>query len=244
MMTIKAMIPNMITSMNLFCGCIAVLSFLSGYYELGIVLIIAASVLDFFDGLVARLLKVQGELGKQLDSLADMVSFGFVPGTIMFVALLKSQELSGFSEVINTSNYLPLFGFVITIFSGLRLAIFNIATNQTTEFIGLPTPANTLFFLTLPAIWVYYTDWEALNVIVSNTTLLLSLTVIFSILMVSKIRMISLKFKNLEFKSNQIKYYFLIGCAAFIYFFGILSIPFIMIYYVILSIISNATQKK
>ena len=161
----KIIWPNLLTSLNLLSGCIAVLSFLNQYYTLGILLVLICALCDFLDGLVARALKVTGDFGKELDSLADVVSFGLVPGIIMYIAFLKALGMENFSEILTHKQYLPFFGFVITIFSAIRLAIFNTLSSNVNGFIGLPTPANTLFFLSFPIFWVilpkdhFILDW-------------------------------------------------------------------------------------
>jgi CDP-diacylglycerol--serine O-phosphatidyltransferase len=209
-------------------------------------LIFVSTIADFFDGFVARLLKVQSDMGKELDSLADMVSFGFVPGTIIYVAFCKSYELNGFVDVVNQQNYIPLFGFLITVFSGIRLAKFNIDTRQSTSFIGLPTPANTLLFLTIPLIWLN----PSLNgdlwyeTIVTNEIFLISVTLIFSYLLVAELPLIALKFKGFGFQNNVYRYLILaIGITA-ILLFNFLAIPVILVLYILLSIIETTTSNS
>ena len=242
----KSIIPNTLTSLNLACGCIAVLSFLNHFYYLGIILIFVSTIADFFDGFVARLLKVQSDMGKELDSLADMVSFGFVPGTIIYVALCKSYEINGFTELIDSKTYMPLAGFLITVFSGIRLAKFNIDTRQSTSFIGLPTPANTLFFLTIPLIWLNPSLNEDLwyEKIILNNTFLLSTTVIFSYLLIAELPLIALKFKGFNLKDNIFRYLLLVIGITSILLFNFLAIPVILVLYILLSIIETATSKS
>ena len=242
----KSIIPNTLTSLNLACGCIAVLSFLNHFYYLGILLIFVSTIADFFDGFVARLLKVQSDMGKELDSLADMVSFGFVPGTIIYVALCKAYDLNGFKDLINKETYFPLLGFLITVFSGIRLAKFNIDTRQSTSFIGLPTPANTLFFLTIPLIWLN----PSLNgdlwyeTILENKFFLISTTAIFSYLLIAELPLIALKFKGFDIKKNIYRYLLLAIGLTSIVLFKFLAIPVILVLYIVLSIIETATTKS
>ena len=241
----RSIIPNTLTSLNLFCGCIAVLSFLNHFYYLGISLIIVATVADFFDGFFARLLKVQSNLGKELDSLADMVSFGFVPGTIIYVALCKSYDLNGLVDILENKNYIPFSGFLITIFSALRLAKFNIDTRQTSSFIGLPTPANTLFFMTIPLIWINNpTSDKLINSLATNPILLISLVCIFSYLLVAELPLIALKFKGRQLKNNVYRYLLIALAIIDIALFGYLSIPIILVCYIILSGIETLTNKS
>lgn len=241
---LKSVIPNTLTALNLFCGCIAVLSFLNHFYFLGIILVFVAEIADFFDGFVARLLKVQSELGKQLDSLADMISFGFVPGTILYVALLKTSNQTNFTELIDSQNYLPFAGFLITVFSGLRLAKFNIDTRQSTSFIGLPTPANTLFFLTIPLIWINLEPTNGIFEIISNPLVLISFTLVFSYLLVAELPLIALKFKGFGIKQNGFRYTLIASGIISIALFTYLAIPVILILYILLSIIENFITKK
>lgn len=240
----KSVIPNTLTALNLFCGSIAVLSFLNHFYLLGIILIFVASIADFFDGFVARLLKVQSELGKELDSLADMVSFGFVPGTILYVALLKTTNYSDFTGLIENEEYMPFIGFLITVFSGLRLAKFNIDTRQSTSFIGLPTPANTLFFLTIPSIWLNAESTDFIHEIISNPTILILSTLLFSYLLIAELPLIALKFKGFGFKGNAFRYILIISGIISTILFTYLAIPVILVLYILLSIIENITAKK
>ena len=166
-MNIKKHIPNAITCGNLFCGCLAIVSALRGNLVLSAYLVGIAAVLDFFDGFTARLLKVGGEMGKQLDSLADMVTFGVVPGIVLFQLMsattlcdkptvctsdIVTYEKSTVLLANNIDSYWLLLSFFITIFSALRLAKFNIDTRQTDSFIGVPTPANTILICSIPLI--------------------------------------------------------------------------------------------
>lgn len=238
---LKSIIPNTLTSLNLVCGCVAVLSFLNHFYYLGIILIFVAAIADFFDGFVARLLKVQSDLGKELDSLADMVSFGFVPGTILYVAFCKANNIASFTEIIETQNYLPFLGFLITVFSGLRLAKFNIDTRQSNSFIGLPTPANTLFFLTIPLLWINDSPYQS---ILSENWILILLTITFSYLLIAELPLIALKFKGFGFKGNQFRYILFIVSIGCVISLGYLAIPAILVLYILLSIIETISTKK
>ena len=241
---LKSVIPNTLTSINLFCGCIAVLSFLNESYLLGVTLVFIAAIADFFDGFVARLLKVQSDLGKELDSLADMVSFGFVPGAILYVAFQKVIGIERFNNLIETQTYLPFLGFLVTVFSGLRLAKFNIDSRQSTSFIGLPTPANTLFFLTLPLIWLYGEENHLAMEISNNLYVLITLTLVFSYLLVAELPLIALKFKGFELKQNILRYTLILLGILSIILFGYLCIPVILITYISISIMDSMTKKS
>ena len=243
---LRSIIPNTLTSLNLFCGCIAVLSFLNHFYYLGVLLIIVATVADFFDGFFARLLEVKSNLGKELDSLADMVSFGFVPGTIIYVALCKSYDLNGFVDILENKNYIPFSGFLITIFSALRLAKFNIDTRQSNSFIGLPTPANTLFFVTIPLIWLNPSlEGDLLHeVILDNKVFLIAITVIFSYLLIAELPLIALKFKGFGLKQNIYRYSVIIIGVVSIAIFKHLAIPIILFFYITLSVVEEIQKRK
>ena len=216
---------------------------------------------DFFDGLVARLLKVQSELGKQLDSLADMVTSGVVPGIVMYQlfekALHKDWENGLSCEVGNWVSYqstetlswlgtsfhlLPFFGLLLTLAAAYRLANFNIDERQTTSFIGLPTPAMTLFILSLPLILVYG-DNEFIKTLILNKYILLGITLVFSIIMNAEIPLFSLKFKDFSFAKNKIQILFVLLSIAFIIVLKINAIPLIILNYILLSIINNFTSK-
>ncbi len=184
--------------------------------------VILSGIFDFFDGMAARFLSVKSSIGKELDSLADMVSFGFLPGVIMFQLL----QLSDYS-----SEYLPYLGFLITIFSALRLAKFNIDERQTEDFIGLNTPMNTLFICSLAFIAKDYPQ------IIGSSLLLIGITVLTSFLLVSEIRIFSLKFSDLSWKHNKIKFIFLILSAILIIFLQFAAIPFVLILYIGMSVL-------
>jgi len=217
----KKHIPNAITCANLFSGCIGVVFAFKGELEIAAYFVLLSGIFDFFDGMVARLLNVKSAIGKELDSLADMVSFGFLPGVIMF-QLLKTSDYS--------SEYLPYLGFIITVFSALRLAKFNIDERQTEEFIGLNTPMNTLFIVSLPFIAKDYPE------IIGSSVLLIAITAITSFLLVSEIKIFSLKFSNTTWAKNKFKFIFLILSALLIAFLQFAAVPFVLVIYIVLSI--------
>lgn len=218
----KKHIPNAITCANLFSGCIGIVFAFNGDLFTAAYFVLLSGIFDFFDGMAARLLHVKSAIGKELDSLADMVSFGFLPGVVMF-QLLKASDFS--------SAYLPYLGFIITIFSALRLAKFNIDERQTEEFIGLNTPMNTLFIVSLPFI---AQDYPA---VIGSSILLLAIIAINSFLLVSEIRIFSLKFKQLTWAKNKFKFIFLILAAVLIAFLRFTAIPFVLVLYIALSIL-------
>lgn len=204
-------IPNIITLCNAFFGCLAVLSIFSGQTDwlpwiLGICLLA-----DFADGLAARLLKQSSPIGKELDSLADVISFGLLPGAIYYLLLCKSLGLEGL-EFDNPNSYLPALGFVMTAFSALRLAKFNTDNRQTEHFIGLNTPANTIF--TLGLLLTVENNNLGLSQLLLSFPLLISLIGIFSFLLVSEIPIFSFKFKSIGWSGNEIRFGFLIISLA------------------------------
>ena len=218
----KKQIPNALTCANLLSGCIGVVFAFQGQLDLAAYAVLISGIFDFFDGFSARLLNVKSPMGKELDSLADMVSFGFLPGVVMF----KLLDMSDF-----TSPYLPFIGFLITIFSALRLAKFNIDERQTEDFIGLNTPMNTLFIVSLPFI---QKDYPAL---INSTLLLVSITVLMCWLLVSEIRIFSLKFGSMKWADNKTKFIFLIVSAILIAALKFAAIPFVLILYISTSIL-------
>jgi CDP-diacylglycerol--serine O-phosphatidyltransferase len=217
----KKHIPNAITCANLFSGCIGIVAAFKGNLEISAYFVLLAGTFDFFDGLVARLLNVKSEIGKQLDSLADMVSFGFLPGVVMY-QLLKTSDY--------TNEYLAYFGFFITIFSALRLAKFNIDERQNEDFIGLNTPMNTLFIVSLPFIAKDY------PVLIGSSTVLIAVILTSSFLLVSEIKIFSFKLKDLSWKANQMKFIFLLLSLILIIVLKFVAVPFILVLYVAFSI--------
>lgn len=204
-------IPNIITLCNAFFGCLAVLSIFSGQtvwlpWILGICLLA-----DFADGLAARLLKQSSPIGKELDSLADVISFGLVPGAIYYLLLCKSMGQEGL-EFDNPNSYLPALGFVMTVFSVLRLAKFNSDSRQTVHFIGLNTPANTIF--TLGLLLTVENNNLGLSQLLLNLPLLIFLIALFSFLLISEIPIFSFKFKSSGWSGNEIRFGFLIASLA------------------------------
>lgn len=224
----KKHIPNFITCLNLFSGCIATVYAFNGELETAAYFVLLAALFDFLDGLAARALKAYSDIGKQLDSLADMVSFGFIPGLFVYKMLSISLVANGLPEILAYS------GFIITIFSALRLAKFNIDTRQTENFIGLATPANTLFFISLP--FMQSQPIEVLHIL-TNPVVLVFLSIGFSFLLVSEIPLFSFKFKSMAFNPNIHRYLLLILSLILIIFFKFAAIPMIIAIYILLSII-------
>ncbi|GGC58280.1 CDP-diacylglycerol--serine O-phosphatidyltransferase [Pedobacter quisquiliarum] len=219
---IKKHIPNALTCANLLSGCVGIVYAFQNRLDIAAYAVLISGIFDFFDGNMARILNVKSPIGKELDSLADMVSFGFLPGVVMFKLLEQSHS---------TFEYLPFFGFLITIFSCLRLAKFNIDTRQTEDFIGLNTPMNTLFIVSLPFIQREY------PALIGSTLLLVCLTILMSWLLISEIRIYSLKFGTMSWADNKIKFVFLIVSAVLIAFLKFAAIPFVLILYILSSFV-------
>ena len=226
-------LPNFLTCCNLFSGCVATVMALQADYTAAFVFIILGALFDFLDGMAARLLKAFSPIGAHLDSLADQVSFGVAPSAMLFSLLGEITLPTIFDPIVEVVPYL---GFLIAIFSGLRLAKFNVDTRQTTSFIGLPVPANALFWGSLIVAYreeLFSHDWLLVPLFVG--------ILLFSYLLVSELPMFSLKFKSLSWKANKVSYSFLLVCVPLIIFFGIGSLAFIILWYILLSAL---TQRK
>lgn len=229
-MNIKKHIPNAITSLNLLCGFLGII-FSFENLEWTSYMIFLAAIFDFFDGFAARLLKVSSPIGKELDSLADMVSFGVLPGLIVY-HLICSILFNGQGEESICLVLLPYVSAMIPVFSGLRLAKFNLDTRQSLGFIGLPTPANAIFFASFPFI-INHVQYD----ILANEYLLAALAVGMSLLLVAEIPLLALKFKSFTLAENKDKYLFLAGSMALLIGLGLLAFPLIIIWYVAVSVI-------
>ena len=213
-------IPNTLTCLNLFSGCIAC--------------IMAFEVFDFFDGMMARLLDAHSPIGKDLDSLADDVSFGVAPSLVVF-SLFKEMHYPASMEFM--AAYMPYASFLISVFSALRLAKFNNDTRQTSSFIGVPVPANALFWASLAA------GMHPMLISDSfNPLYLLMLVCLFSWLLVSEIPMFSLKFKNLSWKDNKISFIFLIVCIPLLVFLKVSGFAAVIVWYIVLSLLTGKSK--
>lgn len=239
---IKKQIPNTITLLNLVCGCLAIISTFHKTFELTATLVILAAVLDFFDGFAARLLKVNSEMGKQLDSLADMVTFGVVPGFVMYQLIIfdigSSSAYIGPNEPVWSLAYIAL---VIPVFSAYRLAKFNIDTRQSDSFIGLPTPANALFICFLPMLMI--PDGNAIADFLLKPYVLIAICIVQSYLMIAEIPLIALKFKKFSFAGNEWRYVLIILGFVLLVILKQKAVPLIIILYVILSLLQNSLSK-
>lgn len=228
-MQIKKHVPNTITLLNLFCGCIALVSIAKGDFYGGFIFVCLGIFLDFFDGFFARLFKVSSPLGLQLDSLADMVTSGVVPGYVMYSMFAMMTD----------NVYVPFIGFLITLGACFRLANFNIDERQTDSFIGLPTPANALFFLSLPLIPKSMLVIE----LFTNLWFLIVMSLLSAYIMNAEIPLFSLKIKKLNFKDNMLPMVFLFLSVLLLLFFQFSGIPLVILMYILLSIINNKFLK-
>lgn len=229
-------IPNSITCCNLISGCIATYNAFLGDIRMALLWIIVGAVFDFFDGMSARLLKVSSPIGKELDSLADDITFGFAPSAIIFYELSIMEYPS---ELLMLKPYLPYFAVVMAAYSALRLAKFNLDERQSLGFIGLPTPANALFW---GALFV-----GAQNFMESTAYMLPVVLLMICVscwLLIAEVPMFALKFKQWGWKGNEVKYIFLISCLPLLMIFGITAFSVIIAWYVVLSVVVNLRNKK
>lgn len=236
-MNIKKHIPNLITLLNLFSGCIALVYASEENFEMAFFFVCLGIFFDFFDGFFARLLNVSSPLGLQLDSLADMVTSGVVPGFVMFKMLTNSVNSDP------SLIYLPYLGFIITLGSCYRLANFNIDTRQTNSFIGLPTPANAIFILSLPLI-LKNTDSLILLELLTNCWILLIVTLVSAFILNAEIPLFALKIKKFNFKDNVLQIVFLLVSLLLLIVFKFSGVALIIVFYVMLSVIMNLITRK
>ncbi|MFT7330741.1 MAG: CDP-diacylglycerol--serine O-phosphatidyltransferase [Roseivirga sp.] len=243
-MNIKKQIPNFITLLNLLAGIIAVMLAVEGKLMLAGIFVLIGIFFDFFDGLVARLLKAQSELGKQLDSLADMVTSGVVPGIILYQLLKDTSGIWNEKALLATSfftegfSFLPLIGLVFSLAAAYRLANFNIDERQTSSFIGLPTPAATLFVISLPFIMHYSSSDMAVDLIL-NKWFLIGITILLSYLMNANLPLFALKLKDLSWKNNGIIYIFLLLSLVLLITLKFVAVPVIIVIYILFSVVKK-----
>lgn len=268
-------LPNLFTAGNLMCGILSIILAFSGRLDWACYVIYLAAVFDFLDGFLARKLKISSDLGKQLDSLADMVTFGVAPGVLCFVMLSLTFTPSlvmgvnlGFADGIVPENQIihdaifkmldyqdgfvwqhliPFAGLIIPFFSLFRLAKFNIDTRQSESFIGLPTPANTIFFTAFPLLYlsaIRNGEWEALIFELLRPEFFIPIILIMSVMLVAELPLFALKFKDFTWGNNAIRFIFLGCCALLIPFLFAWSIPIIIILYLLLSVVENKRIKN
>ena len=241
----KKYIPNILTTLNLISGLISISLVLQHNLVWASCFIFIGAVFDFLDGTAARLLKAYSELGKQLDSLADLVTFGVAPGLIVFQLL--SFHCTNGCNILERWNIIPYLALLIPVCSALRLAKFNIDLRQEVNFIGLPTPANAIFFASIPMILQIqdrihtFIQLDFMIALFSDPRILAALSVFFSYLLISDFRMFSMKFKSMSWKENQHRYVFLILSLILLLIFSISAVPMVILAYLLLSV---AYQKK
>ena len=237
---LKKHLPNAVTCLNLLFGCLALTNIFAGRLEVGAWLVAAAAAADFADGLLARALRVSSAIGKDLDSLADMVSFGVVPGAILFQLLHRALAAPGAAGSGEVAAYLPFLGFGVSIFSALRLAKFNNDTRQTTSFIGLPTPACTLVVASLPLILA--NDRFGVGAVILHPVVLLALTALLSGLLVAELPLFALKFKTLRWADNRRRFLFVLLAAGLLLALRAAAVPVVVLLYVLLSVPKTAAR--
>ncbi|MCV9388113.1 CDP-diacylglycerol--serine O-phosphatidyltransferase [Reichenbachiella ulvae] len=224
-MSIRNFIPNGLTCLNLLFGCVALIAIFDGRYDEAIYYVILSGVADFFDGFAARMLKATSNIGKDLDSLADLVSFGVVPAFVMFKMI----------EAHSSSSYMPYLGLGIAIFSALRLAKFNNDERQSDTFYGLPVPANALLICALPflAKEPFFVD------LLSKDWVLVAISILMSFLLVSDVKLLALKFANFGWKGNEARYLVMVISLIAIATFQVIALPFVILFYFVASIFTN-----
>ena len=238
-------IPNFITCLNLLCGCLAIVVIALGNPLIAAYLVVAAAIFDFFDGFAARLLNVSSPIGAELDSLADMVTFGVVPGLILLHYLSGGiSTLAGLGDFVQ--NPVLLIPFLVPVFSALRLAKFNVDTRQTDSFRGLPTPASALWVISIPLIITFmpFESLQKLELFITSNWFIISSSIGLSALMVSDIPLLAMKFKSFGWKGNGARYSFLIISLVLLVVLQPVAIPIILSLYLIISIINNLFISK
>lgn len=258
-MNIKKHIPNAITCCNLLCGCLAIVQAFEGNLVYSAYLVGLAAIFDFFDGFAARLLRVASPIGKDLDSLADMVTFGVVPGFVMFKLIFMGLLVYGIdglssegwtiypplsvngatNERMILPEYVIYSAFLIPVFSAIRLAKFNNDNRQSDSFIGVPTPANAIFICSIPLI----SEHNDISFVLNPYVLIIT-TIIFSLLLISEIPLFALKFRNFSWRGNRIRYTFLGLSLLLLITLQYVGIPLIIILYILMSLVTNFYLKR
>ena len=241
-MDISRYVPNLFTMGNLFFGMLGTYFAATNRLEYAAYAVVIGIFLDFFDGFFARILHAQSELGLQLDSLADVVTSGVVPGMVMYQMLHRVESWGSGVRWVEQSlhwesiSFVPFLGFCITLASAYRLAKFNIDTRQTESFIGLPTPANALLIVSLPLILIY-APYDSVEVLFLNKWFLLALTALSCILLNAELPLFALKFKTYDFAGNRVRYLFLAFAGLLLISLQFLAIPLIIVAYVLISFV-------
>ena len=243
----KKHIPNILTLGNLLCGCLGIIHILEGRIQIGILFVFPALILDFLDGFVARLLKVSSPIGKQLDSLADMITFGFLPGILLFNLLRIEGRVEGYAPSYITYLYdydfsllfnKYLICLIFPLFAALRLAKFNVDETQSDSFIGIPTPAATMFVIGL-----FHLMGNDFFIDKQSYWIIIIITILISLAMVAPIRMLNLKFKSYGFKKNIFRYLLILSSVVSIAIFHLGGLAIAILLYMVLSIIKNMVTK-
>ena len=229
----KKHIPNILTLLNLFCGCCALVCLFSTDFDTATLFLVVSGVCDFLDGMVARLLNVKSEFGKEVDSLADMVSFGVVPGAIVYMLLHDAQLFMNEFHLLSI-NALAMPAFIISAFSCYRLAKFNLDTRQTQDFIGLNTPSNTMFFIGI--LYIAKENVFGLAHTIQSPAFLYSLIPLSSFLLISEIPMFSMKIKGMGWKGNESRILFLIISIGLLFWLKWAGLAFVVVFYVLLNL--------
>ena len=256
-MPIKRNIPNAITLGNLLCGCLAIIKTFEGNLVWASYFVGIALILDFFDGFTARLFNVSSPIGKDLDSLADLVTFGLVPGMIMFQLIhiscfevpfmpqLSDENDIGGRPVFDASlRYLPYAALIIPLFSCVRLARFNNDTRQSHSFIGLPTPANAMVICSLPLIQQFEPERFTAFPFVYSAWFLCAFSLVMSLLLVANLPLFALKFKSFGWAGNELRFSFLGLCVLLLISLQFAAIPAIIFLYILVSIVNNMFLNK
>lgn len=231
----KRHIPNALTCANLLCGCIGIVEVFHNNMLLSCALIGIAAIFDFLDGFAARLLRVTSDIGKELDSLADVTTFGVLPSIIIYQLLMRSiPDIAGI--------WIANFAFVIAIASAVRLAKFNIDPRQSDSFIGVPTPANGLLIASIPFILSQYET--VAGPLIVNTVNLLIFTAVISFLLVCELPLFALKFKSYGWKGNEIRFSFLVLSALLVVVWGVASVPLVIFLYILISAVLHFSKRK
>lgn len=247
-MKIKEQIANFFTLMNLVCGVTAIMIMVRGtmdMYEVSFFLVFLGAVFDFLDGFVARALKISSEIGKQLDSLSDVITFGVLPGIIASILLARTWE--GNTGPTSIVFWLPL---LIPTFSAIRLAKFNIDTRQTKDFLGLPTPANALLWASfgiasLKSTFLFgATSISQLSFLLLNPLFLMGCILLTSVLMIAPIRLLGMKFDKFQWKGNELRFLLIATAIITLFVFHFAAVPIILLLYILFSIIHFYILKR
>lgn len=238
MKKIISFIPSLITSFNLICGALATILALQDEVLIAVFFILSATIFDFLDGFLARLLHATSEFGKQMDSLSDLISFGFAPTALLYNLISNSNP-----QYCNC-RYFAFVSILIVVFSALRLAKFNIDTEQSNEFRGLPTPASAIFFVSICLYSKENPNAFLTNNLFTNNIFISIIIIVISLLMVSRIKLLALKFKKFSLKKYFWQIILILFSIFFLIFFKILGLGLIIIFYICISIIKNIFSKN